>query len=41
VIPDSGLKDNEIKHRDKFTFTCVLADYRINYKGTTLLLFMC
>jgi hypothetical protein len=29
VIPDSGLKDSEIKHRDKFTFTSVLADCRI------------
>jgi len=28
VIPDGGLKDNEIKHRDICTFTSVLADYR-------------
>jgi len=28
VIPESGWKDNEIKHRDNCTFTCVLADYR-------------
>jgi hypothetical protein len=29
VIPDVGLKNDEIKHRDNITFTSVLADYRI------------
>jgi hypothetical protein len=41
VIPDVGLKDDEIKYRDNFTFTFVLADYRRNYTGTTFLLLLC
>ena len=41
VIPDGGPKDNEIKHIDNFPFTSVLADYRRNYTGTTVLLLLC
>jgi hypothetical protein len=41
VIPDDGLIDNEIKHRDNFPFTYVLTNYRRNYTGTTFLLLVC
>jgi len=41
VIPDVGLIDSEIKHMDTFPFTSVLADYRRNYSGTTVLLLLC